>query len=418
MALHSSHGAHEGLSGRDPAPSRPVRSARSAPAPVSRGLRWTALGLGALVGLLAAGTLLGQEPVFHGEDHAYRVVTVADGLQNPWGMQFLPGGDILLTERPGRVRLIRDGALLPDPVADLPEIGAGGQGGLLDILLHPDFGTNRFVYLSYAKLRADGERTTAVARGSWDGNRITGIREIFAAEAWSDRGAHFGGRMVIDADGYLFLALGDRGYMDESQNLRNHIGTILRLHDDGRVPSDNPFVGREDALPEIWTYGNRNGPGLAIHPETGEIWQNEHGPRGGDEINLVRPGLNYGWPVISYGINYDGSVLTEHTHMEGMEQPVHHWTPSIATSGKAFYTGDAFPAWRGSMLVGGLAGTQIARVTLNGHTYVGEETLLRDYGERIRDVRDGPDGFIYALTENRAGEPAGKVIRLEPVAHD
>jgi len=417
MALHSSHDAHDGRPGHGPAPSRPVRSTRSAPSPVSRGLRWTALGLGALASLVAAGTLLGQEPVFHGEDHGYRVVTVADGLQNPWGMQFLPGGDILLTERPGRVRLIRDGDLLPDPVADLPEIGAGGQGGLLDILLHPDFGTNRFVYLSYAKPRADGERTTAVARGTWDGNRITGVREIFAAEAWSDRGAHFGGRMVIDADGYLFLALGDRGYMDEAQNLRNHIGTILRLHDDGRVPSDNPFVGRDDALPEIWTYGNRNGQGLAIHPETGEIWQNEHGPRGGDEINLVRPGVNYGWPVISYGINYDGSVLTEHTHMDGMEQPVHHWTPSIATSGKAFYTGAAFPAWRGSMLVGGLAGTQIARVTLDGHVYVGEETLLEEYGERIRDVRDGPDGFIYALTENRGGEPVGKVIRLEPVAH-
>jgi aldose sugar dehydrogenase len=396
---------------RKPAPSPPAAS-------LSPARRWIWLGLGAIVSLVAAGSLLGQEPVFHAEDHAYRVVTVAEGLQNPWGMQFLPGGDALLTERAGRVRLIRNGRLVPEPVADLPEIGVGGQGGLFDILLHPEFQQNRHVYLSYAKPRADGERTTAILRGTWDGNRITGIQEIFEAQAWSDRGAHFGGRMVIDQDGYLFLTLGDRGYMDEAQNLRNHIGTILRLHDDGRVPSDNPFVGRDDALPEIWTYGNRNGQGLAIHPETGEIWQNEHGPRGGDEVNLVQPGVNYGWPVISHGINYDGSVLTEHTHMEGMEQPVHQWTPSIATSGKAFYMGDAFPAWRGSMLVGGMAGTQIARVTLNGHEYVGEETLLAEYGERIRDVRAGPDGFIYALTENRGGEPVGKVIRLEPAAHD
>jgi aldose sugar dehydrogenase len=401
------------MSSHFPAPrSRPVAAEHP-----GSSLRWIAAGTGVLLSLLAAGTLLAQEPVFHAEDHAYQVVTVAEGLQNPWGLQFLPGGDLLLTERAGRVRLVRNGVLQPDPVADLPEIGVGGQGGLLDLLLHPKFEENRLVYLSYSKPRADGQRTTAVLRGRWDGNRIADVTEIFVANAWSDRGQHFAGRMVIDANDYLFLSVGDRGYMDEAQNPMNHNGTVLRLHDDGRVPTDNPFVGQSGRLPEIWSWGNRNPQGMALHPVTGELWANEHGPRGGDEINVIEPGRNYGWPVISYGINYDGSVLTEETHREGMEQPIHFWVPSIATSGHAFYTGDAFPSWKGSVLVGGMAGTQIARLIFDGHRLVKEETLLSEYGERIRDVRNGPDGFIYALTENRAGAPVGRVIRLQPATH-
>jgi glucose/arabinose dehydrogenase len=333
------------------------------------------------------------------EHHAFTVDTVVTGLEHPWGMAFLPDGGILVTERPGRVRVVRDGRLDPTPITGVPAVYARGQGGLLDVALHPDFASNRLVYLSYSKPDAEGnEATTAVIRGRLDGNSLTDVEEIFEADAWRRAGQHFGSRMVFDAQGYLFITVGERGQMQAAQDPSNHQGVTVRLHDDGRVPEDNPFVGRSDARPEIWTYGNRSPQGMAIHPETGELWQTEHGPRGGDELNILRPGRNYGWPVITYGINYNGQPITDITERQGLEQPVHHWVPSIATSGLAIYHGDAFPNWQGDAFVGGLAGQQLARVHLEGSRSVGWETLLEGFG-RIRDVRVGPEGYLYLLVD-------------------
>lgn len=351
-------------------------------------------------------------PVFRSERHTFRVVTVTEGLEFPWGIAFLPGGDILVTERPGRLRLISGGKLDPEPVAGVPEVWASGQGGLLDVALHPDFARNRLVYLSYSKPGPRGA-TTAVVRGSFDGKRLTGVEEIFEAEAWTRNRVHFGSRLLFDGQGHLFISIGDRGVMQAAQDLSNHQGTIVRLHDDGRVPADNPFVGKEGARPEIWAYGIRSPQGITFHPETGALWETEHGPRGGDEINLILPGRNYGWPVITYGINYNGRPITDITEQDGMEQPLHYWVPSIATSGIAIYNGKAFPGWRGSVFVGGLAGTRLARVSFQGTRAVSEETLLTELRHRIRDVRVGPDGFLYLLVD--AGE--APVLRLEPVAN-
>lgn len=352
-----------------------------------------------------------QAPVYESERHVYRVVTVVDGLEHPWGMAFLPDGDILVTERPGRLRVIRDGVLDPTPITGVPEVWARGQGGLLDVAIHPRFEENRLVYLSYSK---PGERgaTTAVVRGRLEGNRLQDVEEILEADAWTKNRVHFGSRLLFDRDGYLFVSIGDRGEMQQAQNLANHQGTILRLHDDGGVPEDNPFVGQEGARPEIWAYGIRSPQGLTIHPETGELWESEHGPRGGDEINLIRPGRNYGWPVITYGINYNGTKITDITEKEGMEQPLHYWVPSIATSGIVIYGGDRFPAWKGDIFVGGLAGQHLARVSFEGTRPVSTERLLTELKARIRDVREGPDGFLYLLVD----ASDAPLLRLEPVA--
>jgi len=354
--------------------------------------------------------------------HDFRIVPVAVGLENPWSMAFLPDGDILVTERPGRLRVIRDGVLDPTPVSGVPPVWANGQGGLLDVVLHPDFPSNRLVYLSYSKPSADGsEATTAVIRGRFDGAGLTGVEEIFEARAWSRQRQHFGSRLAFDRDGYLFITVGDRGVRPEpatleshpAQDPSNHQGTVLRLHDDGRVPVDNPFVGHSNALPEIWSYGHRNPQGLVVHPETNQVWLNEHGPQGGDEINLVLPGKNYGWPVVGFGLQYGGSVIHGSTSRPGMEDPVHYWVPSIATSGKLAYTGDAFPAWKGSMFVGGLAGEVLARVAMQGTEVVEEEMLLKGTLGRIRDVRQGPDGYIYLAIDDPDGRPFS-IVRLEP----
>jgi aldose sugar dehydrogenase len=353
----------------------------------------------------------GHGTIIQAEGEEFRITVVLDGLDNPWGIAFLPDGGFLVTERPGRLRVYRDGALDPDPVDGVPDVRARGQGGLLDVTLHPDFPENRLVYLSYSKPLEGGEGTTAVARGRFDGTRLTEVEDIFVARAASSSGSHFGSRLQFDRDGYLFVTVGDRGSMREAQNLQNHIGTTLRLHADGSVPQDNPFVGRDDALPEIWSYGHRNPQGMALHPETGEIWQNEHGPRGGDELNLIRPGANYGWPEITHGINYDGSPITQDTARAGMEQPVLHWTPSIAVSGMDFYTGDAFPSWRGNIFVGALAQQHIRRVTLEGNRVIGQESLLTGFRQRIREVKSGPDGYLYLLTDHSG---SGQVVRLEP----
>lgn len=352
----------------------------------------------------------GEVPVFHSERHTFRVATVVEGLEFPWGIAFLPGGDILVTERPGRLRVIRGGELDPEPVAGVPEVWANGQGGLLDVALHPDFATNRLVYLSYSKPGPRGA-TTAVIRGTFDGKRLNGVEEIFEADAWTRNRVHFGSRLLFDGKGHLFISIGDRGVMKAAQDLGNHQGTIVRLHDDGRVPADNPFVGRQGARPEIWAYGIRSPQGLTFHPETGALWETEHGPQGGDEINLILPGRNYGWPEITYGINYNNEPITDLTEKEGMEQPLHYWVPSIATSGIAIYAGDAFPGWKGDAFVGGLRGAQLARVSFQGTRSVSEETLLTELRQRIRDVRVGPEGYIYLLVDSREAP----ILRLEPV---
>jgi aldose sugar dehydrogenase len=369
--------------------------------------RWAALLLALGFTGCATDPLPAQAPSL-AESHEYRTVTVVAGLEHPWGMAFLPGGDILVTERPGRLRLVRDGALEAQPIGGVPQVWVRGQGGLLDVALHPDFANNRLVYLSYSKPGQAGA-TTAVVRGRLDGHALVDVQEVIETQAWGTAGQHFGSRLAFDRDGYLFITLGDRGQMQRAQDLTDHAGTTLRLHDDGRVPADNPFVGRADALPEIFTYGNRNGQGLVIHPTTNAVWQNEHGPRGGDEINLLLPGRNYGWPVITYGINYNGTPITDITHKEGMEQPVHYWVPSIAASGMAIYDGDQFPNWRGDFFTGGLAGQVLSRVRIDGTTFVGEERLFENSG-RVRDVRSGPDGFIYLLLD----AANGSMVRLEP----
>ncbi len=343
------------------------------------------------------------------------VVTVVSGLEHPWGLAFLPGDEVLITERAGRLRIVRGGQLDPSPVAGVPEVWANGQGGLLDVAIHPGFNENRWVYLTYSKPGDGNQATTALARGRLadDGSRLEGLEDLFVADAWTGAGVHFGSRLAFSPDGHLFMSIGDRGDMDAAQDRSNHQGTILRLNDDGTVPADNPFVGEAGVLPEIWAYGIRSPQGLAFHPETGALWETEHGPRGGDELNVIEPGRNYGWPVITYGINYNGRQIGDGiTEAPGMEQPVHYWVPSIATSGLTIYAGDRFPAWRGSAFTGGLAGTQLARVGLEGTTSTGVEVLLESRGERIRDVRTGPDGFIYLLTD----QARGALLRLEPGA--
>lgn len=352
-----------------------------------------------------------QTSEFKSQHHAYRAVPVVSGLENPWSLAFLPNGDLLVTERPGRLRMVKGGKLEAQPIEGVPEVHAQGQGGLLDVVLHPNFSANRLVYLSYSKPGAEGA-TTAVIRGRLDGNRLTNVQEVIEMSAWGRGRVHFGSRMVFDRQGYLYVSVGERGEMQRAQDLADHAGSVLRLHDDGRVPADNPFVGREGVAPEIWTYGNRSPQGLAMHPVTGEIWEAEHGPRGGDELNLVKPGANYGWPVITYGINYNGRPISDISEKAGMEQPVHYWVPSIATSGLAIYNGDKFPQWRGDFFVGGLAGLQLARVRVKDGRSVEYEKLLDGYGKRIRDVRSGPDGHLYVLTD----DANGAVVRIEPIS--
>ena len=374
----------------------------------------------ATVGWVLAGSPIAAQEVQRSVYHDFHAMTVADGLEVPWSVTWLPDGDMLVTERPGRLRIVRDGRLLPVPVAGVPEVFARGQGGLFDVLPHPDFATNRLLYLSYARPKGEGS-TTAVVRGRFEDDRLTGVEDVF--EAQSQGRGHYGGRLAWDRGGYLRVSVGDRMARTSgdlaahpAQDLSNHHGVTVRLHDDGRVPDDNPFVGQQDALPEIWSYGHRNPQGLLVHPETGDLWADEHGPQGGDELNLIRPGLNYGWPVVGYGVNYgSGTAIHAGTRGEGIESPVHFWVPSIATSGLMVYTGDRFPAWKGSFFVGGMAGQQLARLTPSVDRpgrIEQEETLAYGIG-RVRDVRQGPDGDIYLAVEQRGG--AGRVVRLEPV---
>ncbi|MDX1594278.1 MAG: PQQ-dependent sugar dehydrogenase [Gammaproteobacteria bacterium] len=339
----------------------------------------------------------------------FRIVTLAEGLEHPWGMAFLPDGRILITERPGRLRLYADGRLDPRPISGLPPIAQHGQGGLLDVALHPDFEANRLVYLSFAQRDADGVGTS-VGRARLDDHRLVAPQKLFDLLPRSGTGRHFGSRLVFDGEGHLFITLGDRGERDRAQDLGDHAGSVIRITPDGHVPRDNPFVDRPGARPEIFSYGHRNIQGAALHPRTGELWTHEHGPQGGDEINIVRPGRNYGWPVITYGKEYVTGFEIGDTHREGMEQPLHYWVPSIAPSGMAFYTGDKFPDWQGDLFVGSLKFELLVRLELDGGKVVEETRLLEDRLGRIRDVETGPDGYLYLLTD----EPDGKLVRLEP----
>ncbi len=347
---------------------------------------------------------------------AITVETVAKGLTNPWGLQFLPDGRLLVTERPGRLRIIGKDGALSFPVQGVPTVAASGQGGLLDVALAPDFATSGALFLGYAEPRGFASSGTAVARGrlvaTRDGGRLEEVKVIFRQEPSASGGLHFGSRFAFHSDGSLFVTLGERNQKDAAQDLNRHFGKVVRIRPDGGVPGDNPFVGKANARPEIWSYGHRNQQSAAIHPVTGKLWTVEHGPRGGDELNVVEKGRNYGWPIIGYGIDYSGATLHAETRQNGMEQPIYYWRPSIAPSGMAFYTGALFPNWRGNLFVGALAGEALHRLVLDGDTVIGEEVMLKDLGARIRDVRQGPDGALWLLTD----ATDGRVLRLVPRA--
>jgi len=340
-----------------------------------------------------------------------RLVTIAEGLEHPWGLAFLPDGRMLVTERPGTLRVVSpDGAVGP-PLAGVPAVAATGQGGLLDVALDPDFRSNARVYLSYSEPR-DGANGTSVARGRLTANGLEDVEVIFRQQPAIKGRHHFGSRLVFARDGRLFVTLGERNSeRARAQSLDSHLGKVVRIEPDGSIPADNPFVGRAGALPEIWSYGHRNVQGAALHPVTGELWIDEHGPKGGDEVNRTLAGLNYGWPIATYGTEYSGAKIADDPTPPGVEPPVHYWVPSIATSGLAFYTGDRFPQWRGNAFVGGLKSRDVARLVLDGNRVVHEERLLQGrIGQRVRDVRAGPDGFIYLLTD----EDDGRLLRIEP----
>ena len=348
---------------------------------------------------------------FRTEKHAVRVVAVAKGLDHPWGIAFLPDGRMLVTERTGRMRIVARDGRVSAPLAGVPAVYARGQGGLLDVALHPDFARNRLVYFSYAEPGPGGAGTAAAfARLSDDATRLENVKIIFRQQPKSSGGIHFGSRIVFARDGRVFVTIGERGQMDLAQDVSVNRGQVIRVEADGRIPADNPFVNRNGARPEIWSYGHRNVQGAALHPETGKLWTVEHGPAGGDEVNIPLAGRNYGWPVIGIGRHYHGAPIGIGTSKPGMEQPVWNWNPAIAPSGMDFYTGDKFPGWRGNILVAVLRQQMLVRLELSGEKVVREERMLRDIGHRLRQVRTGPDGFVYLLTD----ESDGQILRLEP----
>ena len=370
----------------------------------------------------------GQMPAFPGQTRApeqklkvaFNVVTVSEGLANPWGLAFLPDGRMLVTERPGRLRVVSaDGKQLSEPVAGLPPVDARGQGGLLDVTLDPAFQKNQLIYWSYAE-PGQNVNNTAVARGRLvDGAapKVENVQVIFHQAPSLNSPLHFGSRLVFNRDGTLFITLGDRSIPEgrmQAQRFDGLLGKIVRLNSDGSVPKDNPFVGKDGVRPEIWSYGHRNVQAATLHPTTGELWEVEHGTRGGDELNVVRKGKDYGWPTIAYGIEYQGGPITGGIQQkEGMEQPRYYWDPVIAPSGMVFYTGKLFPAWRDSLFIGGMGSLNLVRLTLKGEQVVGEERLLQDLQprrERIRDVRQGPEGALYLLTDS----PNGRILKLVP----
>jgi aldose sugar dehydrogenase len=338
------------------------------------------------------------------------VTTVAKGLEHPWSIAFLPDGRMLVTERAGRLRTVTPAGAVSPPVAGLPEVYAKGQGGLLDVVLDPDFAANSTIYFSYAEPGPDDTNGTAVARARLAGDALKDLEVIFRQQPKVASKQHFGSRLVFARDGTLFVTTGERNTeRDKAQDLGTHLGKILRITPDGGVPPDNPFVGRKDALPEIWSYGHRNSQGATLDPRTGRLWEIEHGPRGGDEINLPEAGKNYGWPVITYGREYSGPAIGEGTAKAGMEQPVHYWVPSIAPSGMAFHDGRAYPGWKGQLFVGALAAQQLVRLEVTPEGKVTHEERI-GIGQRVRDVREGPDGALYLATD----EDAGEILRVVP----
>jgi aldose sugar dehydrogenase len=370
-----------------------------------------------------------QKPAFAGQTDApeqklgvaFDVVTVVEGLQNPWSVAFLPGGKMLITERPGRLRVLGTDGKLSTPVAGLPAVFARGQGGLLDVALDPAFAKNNLIYWSYAEPRENNENNTAVARGKFVDDaaapRVDEVQVIYHQTPSLNSPLHFGSRLVFGRDGTLFVTQGDRSIIPgrmQAQKLDSGIGKLVRINTDGSIPKDNPFVGKEGARPEMWSIGHRNIQAAALHPTTGELWEIEHGTRGGDEINIARKGKDYGWPTIAYGIEYQGGPITGGIQQQaGMEQPIYYWDPIIGPSGMAFYTGSLFPQWKGNLFVGGHGSRDLVRLTLNGEKITGEERLLKDIqpkGEAIRDVRVGPDGALYLLTDGAAG----KLLKLVP----
>jgi len=371
-----------------------------------------------LIVLAALGALAppAATQVVQTREHAVRIVKVTEGLEHPWGLAFLPDGRMLVTERPGRLRVVdKDGKLDPVPVAALPRVDAQGQGGLLDVVLHPRFAENGWVYWSFAQRDASGNNGTEVARGKLAGSpgawRMESTQVIFRMSPKSNTGLHFGSRIVFDRAGLMYVTLGERGDMNRAQRLDDHGGKIVRLTDDGRPAPGNPFIADAKARPEIFSLGHRNVQGAALNPATGLLWTTEHGPQGGDELNVIRAGMNYGWPVITYGANYvTGTKIGEGTEKPGLAQPVKYWVPSPALSGLAFYSGDKFPRWRGDLLLGALRGQALIRVRLDGEKFVEDEFMLRGALPRVRDVRVGPDGFVYLLTD----QPNGALFRLEP----
>ena len=360
---------------------------------------------------LAAPALVGaqEQQTLKSAKATYRLGKLSDGLEQPWGMAFLPDGRILVTERPGRLRIFADGKLDPRPLGGVPAVQASGQGGLLDVCLHPDFARNRALYLAYSG-PGNGGTATTVARAELADGGLRNVATVYEALPRAGGGLHFGSRIAFDRAGLMYVAAGERYQMKRAQDLRDLGGKIVRLRDDGSVPPDNPFVGRADARPEIFTWGHRNPQGLAMHPETGRMWSVEHGPRGGDELNLLKSGANYGWPLATHGIDYNGSIISEHKSLPGMEDPVRVWVPSISPCGLCFYTGDKFPGWKGSVFTGGLSAYALFRIELDGDRYRSEERLIDGRLPYIRDVRQGPDGLLYLVTHS----DQGGLFRLEP----
>lgn len=364
----------------------------------------------------AAGLALAQaprSPTPASVPGALQVQTLAQGLEHPWALVFLPDGRLLVTERPGRLRSVGQDGRVSDPLAGVPPVLARGQGGLLDLTLDPAFAANRLVYLAYAEPGEGNTAGTAVARGRLDEGRLEDVHVIYRQQPKVRGANHFGARLDFARDGTLFVTQGERfAYRDAAQDLASGLGKIVRIMPDGTVPHDNPFVGQAGVRPEIWSYGHRNIQSAALHPQTGQLWTVEHGARGGDELNHPEAGKNYGWPVITYGVDYSGATIGEGTAKSGMEQPVYYWDPVIAPSGMTFYTGAAFPSWQGSLLIGSLRPGCLVRLILENGRVAREERYLGELGERIRDVRQGPDGLLYLLTDSRQG----RLLRVRPAA--
>jgi glucose/arabinose dehydrogenase len=364
----------------------------------------------------ASFTLPPLPQTFETAQQKIRVSVVATGLENPWSLAFLPNSDMLVTERPGRLRIIRGGVLDPAPISGVPAVRAALLGGLHEVVLHPKFAENGFIYLTYAKAGQGNLSTTALARGVLRGSALQDVREIFVANTMSTSTTNYGGRIAFDRNGFLFLTVGERQEQDRAQKGDDHGGKVLRLRDDGTVPPDNPFVGKAGFLPEIYSLGHRSPQGLTMHPDTGAIWEHEHGPLGGDEINIVLPGRNYGWPLVTFGMNYDGTKISDLTSRADLESPLLYFVPSIAPSGLTFYTGDKFPNWRGNAFVGSLfegrtrATGHVRRITFEQGRPIQREPILTELHQRIRDVRQGPDGLLYLLTD----ENPGVVLKIEP----